>query len=90
MVATDSQPWGALARSRAEAVISPTCDAKPATQGPCGSSMVTGGVVAHNPIIVELISDALGREVLVPDYPQYTGALGAALIAAEIEQAREN
>ena len=44
---------------------------------------MTGGVVAHNPIIVELLSETLGRNVLVPDHPQHTGALGAALIARE-------
>jgi len=49
-----------------------------------GQVVMTGGVVAHNPIIVELVSDALGRRVLVPDHPQYTGALGAALIAREM------
>ncbi|MFQ5589696.1 MAG: acyl-CoA dehydratase activase [Phycisphaerae bacterium] len=49
-----------------------------------GRVVMTGGVVAHNPIIAELISDALGREVLVPEHAQHTGALGAALIAAEI------
>jgi predicted CoA-substrate-specific enzyme activase len=48
-----------------------------------GSVLMTGGVVAHNPIIVELVADALGREVLVPNHPQFTGALGAALIARE-------
>jgi predicted CoA-substrate-specific enzyme activase len=48
-----------------------------------GDVVMTGGVVAHNPILVELVSAALGREVLVPEYPQYTGALGAALIARE-------
>ena len=46
-----------------------------------GEVVMTGGVVAHNPTIVELVSQALGREVLVPEYAQYTGALGAALIA---------
>lgn len=49
-----------------------------------GEVVMTGGVVAHNPIIVELVSEALGRKVLVPDHPQYTGALGAALIAREM------
>jgi predicted CoA-substrate-specific enzyme activase len=49
-----------------------------------GQVVMTGGVVAHNPIIIELVSDALGRAVLVPQHPQYTGALGAALIAREI------
>ena len=49
-----------------------------------GQVVMTGGVVAHNPIIVELVSDALGRNVLVPHHPQYTGALGAALVARDI------
>ncbi len=48
-----------------------------------GQVVMTGGVVAHNPIIVELLSETLGRNVLVPDHPQYTGALGAALIGGE-------
>ena len=49
-----------------------------------GLVVMTGGVVAHNPIIADLISDALGRDVLIPDHPQFTGALGAALIAQEM------
>jgi predicted CoA-substrate-specific enzyme activase len=48
-----------------------------------GQVVMTGGVVAHNPVLVQLVSDALGHEILVPDHPQYTGALGAALIAQE-------
>jgi len=49
-----------------------------------GQPVMTGGVVAHNPVIVELLSQAVGREVLVPDYPQFTGAYGAALIARDM------
>ena len=48
-----------------------------------GAVVMTGGVVAHNPVIVDLMTDELDRLVLVPDHPQYTGALGAALIARE-------
>jgi predicted CoA-substrate-specific enzyme activase len=48
-----------------------------------GQVVMTGGVVAHNPVIVGLMSEALGRHVLVPEYPQFTGALGAALIARD-------
>ena len=51
-----------------------------------GQVVMTGGVVAHHSIIVDLMSEALGCEVLVPKYPQYTGALGAALIAGEMQQ----
>lgn len=50
-----------------------------------GEVVMTGGVVAHNPILVELVSASLGRKVLVPEYPQYTGALGAALIAQALD-----
>jgi activator of 2-hydroxyglutaryl-CoA dehydratase len=31
-----------------------------------------------------MLSQALGVEVKTPDYPQYTGALGAALLAARL------
>jgi len=49
-----------------------------------GQPVMTGGVVAHNPIIVELLSEAIDHKVLVPDHPQFTGAYGAALIAQEV------
>jgi predicted CoA-substrate-specific enzyme activase len=49
-----------------------------------GEVVMTGGVVAHNSVIVDLVSEALGRTVLVPEYPQFTGALGAALIARDM------
>jgi predicted CoA-substrate-specific enzyme activase len=45
--------------------------------------VMTGGVVAHNPYLVEMIREITEREVLVPDYPQLTGAVGAALFAME-------
>ena len=48
-----------------------------------GQVVMTGGVVAHNSIIVELMADALGHQILVPEHPQHTGALGAALVARE-------
>ncbi|MEJ2719549.1 MAG: acyl-CoA dehydratase activase [bacterium] len=46
-----------------------------------GEVVLTGGVVAHNPIIAEVFSQKIGRPVEVPPYPQFTGAMGAALIA---------
>lgn len=46
--------------------------------------VMTGGVVAHNPIIVTMVEEKLGRRVLVPEYPQFTGALGAAFFAMEM------
>jgi len=48
-----------------------------------GELVMTGGVAAHNPCLVALMGEAFGRPVLVPPYPQYAGALGAALFAKE-------
>jgi predicted CoA-substrate-specific enzyme activase len=48
-----------------------------------GDVVMTGGVVAHNRIVAQILSERLGREVLVAPLPQISGALGAALIAAE-------
>jgi activator of 2-hydroxyglutaryl-CoA dehydratase len=45
--------------------------------------VMTGGVVAHNPFLVAMSEEMLGRKPLVPEYPQLTGAIGAALYAIE-------
>lgn len=45
--------------------------------------VMTGGVVAHNPHLVEMTQELIKRAILVPDLPQFTGALGAALYAKE-------
>ena len=45
--------------------------------------VMTGGVVAHNPFMVKMTEVIIEREILVPDYPQLTGAIGAALYAIE-------
>jgi len=45
--------------------------------------VMTGGVVAHNPYLVNMVKEITGREVLVPEHPQLTGALGAALFAMQ-------
>ena len=42
--------------------------------------IVFSGGVAHNPCIVKMVADHLKREVLIPEDPHMTGALGAALI----------
>ncbi len=52
-----------------------------------GVVMATGGVVAHNPVIVEILQARLGRDVIVPEAPQFTGALGAALTARKLASA---
>ena len=41
--------------------------------------VMTGGVVAHNSYLVKMTAEIIGRSILVPEYPQFTGAIGAAL-----------
>lgn len=48
-----------------------------------GDIVFTGGV-ANNPCMRLLLEEKLGRKVLCPDDPQMVGALGAALLAGEI------
>jgi len=48
-----------------------------------GMLVATGGVVAHNPFLAQLLGQAFGTEAHVAPDAQYTGALGAALFAAE-------
>ncbi len=59
-----------------------------------GDIVMTGGVVAHNPIVAVLLARRLGHEVLVLERPQLAGALGAAIIASrgpqiKTEEARD-
>jgi len=44
--------------------------------------VATGGVIAHNPGMQPILARVLGGEVLIPPFPQYVGALGAALVSA--------
>ncbi|MEJ2641568.1 MAG: acyl-CoA dehydratase activase [Desulfosarcinaceae bacterium] len=46
-----------------------------------GSVVMTGGVVAHNPYLVEMAAEMIQRKIWVPPYPQFTGAIGAAILA---------
>lgn len=48
-----------------------------------GAVVLTGGV-ARNQGIISAFKEKAGNDVLVPPYPQYTGALGAAVIAREL------
>ena len=45
------------------------------------SVVMTGGVVAHNRFLVTMTEEMIERPVMVPEHPQLTGALGAALYA---------
>lgn len=46
-----------------------------------GKVVLTGGVIAHNPILRDIFMEEFGIECIIPPEPQYIGALGAALIA---------
>ena len=48
-----------------------------------GNVVLTGGVIAHNSIVGEILKTELNAEILIPPYPQFTGAVGAALFALE-------
>ncbi|MFC2014043.1 acyl-CoA dehydratase activase [Chloroflexota bacterium] len=45
--------------------------------------LLCGGVVEHNPIIMDIIRARISGEVIVAPHPQLTGAYGAALFACE-------
>lgn len=47
-----------------------------------GRVVLTGGVAEHNPTVAALLSERVGRDVVVPPHAQLAGALGAALLAA--------
>ncbi len=51
--------------------------------------VMTGGVVAHNPHLVRMMEELIGRSILVPEKPQLTGAIGAALYAMNGSNERE-
>jgi activator of 2-hydroxyglutaryl-CoA dehydratase len=45
--------------------------------------VMTGGVVAHNSYLVKMTEEIIEHEIMVPEYPQLTGAIGAALYGLE-------
>ena len=48
-----------------------------------GCVVATGGVIAHHPTMVRLLSRELRVEIMVPPHPQEMGAFGAALAARD-------
>jgi (R)-2-hydroxyacyl-CoA dehydratese activating ATPase len=48
--------------------------------------IVFAGGVAQNPCLTELLDDALGHKVKIPENPQVVGAYGAAMLAQEADQ----
>jgi predicted CoA-substrate-specific enzyme activase len=48
-----------------------------------GAMVLTGGVIAHNPVLATLLAESFGTEAKVPPDPQFVGAFGAALFAMQ-------
>ena len=48
-----------------------------------GEVVISGGVVAHNPILAEMLAEHLGHPVQILPNAQLAGAFGAAVLAAE-------
>lgn len=48
-----------------------------------GTVVVTGGVIAYNDILLNILSKFVKNEILIPPHPQLCGAIGAALFAKE-------
>lgn len=53
-----------------------------------GRVVMTGGVVAFNPIVAELLSARTGLEVEIAPHAQEMGAFGAALLALELSSSQ--
>jgi len=49
-----------------------------------GKVVLTGGVVAHNPIIADMVAEMTESEVVTAPHPQTIGAYGAALTARNL------
>jgi len=48
-----------------------------------GNVALTGGVAEHNSILVEILKDETGKDILLPPHPQLMGAFGAALFSLD-------
>lgn len=66
-----------LARAAYKSVVNRILEMEPLA----GRVAATGGVIAHHPMILDLLRERTGAEILVPPHPQAAGALGAALAA---------
>jgi len=51
--------------------------------------VMTGGVVAHNLYMVRMMEEIIERPIQVPEKPQLTGAIGAALYAMSESSERD-
>ncbi|MFH1529411.1 MAG: acyl-CoA dehydratase activase [Pseudomonadota bacterium] len=78
----EGKPLDALLRGVLESVVKRVLE----MCMPEGDVVMSGGVVAHHPLVVTLLGERLGRPVLLPPSPQTIGALGAALLAKDAWQ----
>jgi predicted CoA-substrate-specific enzyme activase len=69
-----------LARGVFESVVVRVLEMVPLSD----TTLLCGGVVAWFPIVAEIFREHVSGEVIVPPYPQLSGAFGAALFAREI------
>ena len=69
-----------LARGIFESVVARVMEMIPLAD----TILLCGGVVAYHPIVADIFREQVSGEVIVPPYPQLTGALGAALFAREL------
>ncbi|MCK4365263.1 MAG: ATPase [Thermoplasmatales archaeon] len=49
-----------------------------------GTIVITGGVAAHNDIILKILTKYVKNKIFMPPNPQLSGAFGAALFAKEV------
>ncbi len=73
----DGAPISAIVRGAFRSVVVRVIEMDPLE----GNVVLSGGVVAHNPTIADILAAELGRPVEIAPDPQLTGALGAALVA---------
>ena len=51
--------------------------------------IMTGGVIANNPYLVKMSEELIAENIFIPEHPQLTGAIGAALYAMENDNKRD-
>lgn len=73
----EGRPLPGILRGALESVVQRVVEIGPLE----GDVVMSGGVVAHNALVAELMEERLGRKILLPPSPQTIGALGAALFA---------
>ncbi len=82
----EGRPLAGILRGALQSVVQRVVEIGPLD----GDVVMSGGVVAHNSLVAELMEQRLGRKVLLPPSPQTIGALGAALFALAADTQSES